>query len=360
MRSFGAYHRYRQGLSTGSEDKRSSRVSFKVLWPHIRWGDDYAIEMEALGEGVVGEFCTGLKKVTDEQWAGCDGIVATLDIPGEHVGKMKRCRIFVKRTVGYDNIDLKRWGELGVPVCNNPGYGTREVADHAIALMLAFVRGINFHNERLRKDPAGNWVRTLNPFAQRLSDCSFGVVGLGRIGTATALRAQAFGMDVLYYDPYKSQADVPEGVRRVDSLSELMGQSDVVSLHPPLNDETRHMIGVDAFNAARPGLILINTARGPLIDLDALYTAMKQETVLAAGLDVLPREPADTQDPLIGAWHAGEEWIRDRLILTPHHGFFTPQSLRDMRAFAAQTAARYLRDGRLENCVNEVFLKFRR
>lgn len=349
-----------QGESTESKVKGRNWVSIQVLWPHISWGDDYAIETDALGEGVAGEFCVDFEEVSDRQWATCDGVVCTLDIPEEHVGKMKRCRIFVKRTVGYDNIDLKRWGELGVPVCNNPGYGTREVADHAIALMLTIIRGINFHNQRLRADPAGNWSRTLNPFAKRLSDCTFGVVGLGRVGTATAVRAHAFGMEVIFYDPYRSEDDVSIAIRRAESLTELMGQSDVVSLHTPLNDETRHMIGVDALKAARPGLILINTARGAVIDFDALYGAMKQEVVLAAGLDVLPREPADTQDPLIKAWQAGEEWVRDRLILTPHHGFFTPESLRDMRAFAAQTAARYLRDGRLENCVNEEFLKFRR
>jgi lactate dehydrogenase-like 2-hydroxyacid dehydrogenase len=334
--------------------------NFKVLWPHIRWGDDYAIEVAALGQGFAAEFCTHFDEVTDEQWATCDAVVCTLDIPEQHIPKMKRCRIFVKRTVGYDNIDLKRWGELGVPVCNNPAYGTREVADHAIALMLALVRGINLHDQRLQTDPVGHWSRTLNPFARRLSESTFGVVGLGRIGTAAAARAQAFGMEVIYYDPYKSPADIFISARRVESLRELMGQSDVVSLHTPLTDETLRMIGEDALKAARPGLILINTARGAVIDLDALYDAMKREQVLAAGLDVLPREPANPEDPLIGAWHAGEEWIRNRLILTPHHAFFTPESLRDMRAFAAQTAASYLRDGRLENCVNEESLKFRR
>ncbi len=335
-------------------------MSLHVLWPHIRWGDDFAIEKEALGQGVVGEFCTDFEQVSAQQWAGCDGVVGTLDIPEEHIGKMKRCRIFVNRTVGYDNIDLERWGELGVPVCNNPAYGTREVADHAVALMLALIRGINFHDQRLRADPAGNWDRTLNPFARRLSDCTFGVVGLGRIGTAVALRTRAFGMKVLYYDPYKSRADVSIDVGRAESLTALLGQSDVVSLHTPLSDETRHMIGPAALEAARPGLILINTARGAIVDFEALYQAMKKQRVLAAGLDVLPREPADTQDPLIKAWQAGEEWVRNRLILTPHHAFFTPESLRDMRAFAAKTAVRYLQEGVLENCVNEEFLKFRR
>jgi len=336
-------------------------VSIKVLWPHIRWGEPYDIEVEALGEGIEGEFCSGFEKVTDEQWASCDGIVCGLDIPQEHLEKMKRCRIFVKRTVGYDNIDLEKWGRLGVPVCNNPEYGTKDVADHAIALMVTLVKGIHFHNQRLLADPVGNWAPALNPFGRRLSSCTFGVVGLGRIGTATALRAKAFGMNVVFYDPYKEEeSDSSLGVRRAGSLTGLMSQSNVVSLHTPLTEETRKIIGSGAFEAAQPGLILINTARGAVVDLNALYQAMRKEVVLAAGLDVLPREPADLEEPLIGAWHRGEDWLQDRLILTPHSAFYTPESLKDMRAFAARTAARYLRDGQLEHCVNEAYLDFRR
>ncbi len=107
-------------------------------------------------------------------------------------------------------------------------------------------------------------------------------------------------------------------------------------------------------------MILVNTARGAIVDVDALHDAMKDGTILAAGLDVLPQEPASIESPLIKAWQAEEEWIRHRLLLTPHSAFFTPESSRDMRAFAARTAARYLRDGRLENCVNEPMLKQRR
>ena len=103
-------------------------------------------------------------------------------------------------------------------------------------------------------------------------------------------------------------------------------------------------------------MILINTARGPIVDIDALYDAMKDGTVLAAGLDVLPEEPANPQSRLIAAWQRNEDWIRHRLVLTPHSAFYTPESMRDNRAFASRTAARYLRDGRLENCVNKQFL----
>jgi phosphoglycerate dehydrogenase-like enzyme len=156
------------------------------------------------------------------------------------------------------------------------------------------------------------------------------------------------------------EALVPLGVRRVDSLAELMRQSDIVSVHAPLNEETRKLIGRDALAAAKRGMILVNTARGPIVDIDALHDAMKDGTVLAAGLDVLPDEPANLDAPLLAAWHRGDDWLKHRLVITPHSAFFTPESVRDIRAFSARTAARYLRDGRLENCVNAHLLEHRR
>jgi phosphoglycerate dehydrogenase-like enzyme len=172
------------------------------------------------------------------------------------------------------------------------------------------------------------------------------------------LRAKAFDMDVVFHDPYQpSGVEFALGVRRADSLAQLMAQSDIVSIHAPLNDETRNLIGPEALSAAKKGMIIVNTARGPIVDIDALYEAMKTGAVMAAGLDVLPDEPANVDKPLISAWLAGEPWLRHRLLVTPHSAFCTPQSMRDIRAFSARTAARYLREGRLENCVNSAFLK---
>jgi phosphoglycerate dehydrogenase-like enzyme len=259
--------------------------------------------------------------------------------------------------VGYDDVDLERFGRLGIAVCNTPDYGTREVADHAIALMMTLAKSIAYHDSELRADLRANWRPAHNPFGHRLSVCTFGVVGMGRIGTAAARRAKAFDMDVVFYDPYQPNGyELAIGVRRADSLAELMRQCDFVSIHTPLSAETRNMMGADAFAAAKRGMILINTARGPVVDIDALYDAMKDGIVLAAGLDVLPEEPANPQSRLIAAWQRNEDWIRHRLVLTPHSAFYTPESMRDNRAFSARTAARFLRDGRLENCVNRQFL----
>jgi phosphoglycerate dehydrogenase-like enzyme len=326
----------------------------RILWPNLP-PNLRPVATEAVGSGVETAFFEKADDVPDSEWASADAVVGSC--PPQYIDKLRNCRIFVKYGVGYDDIDIERFGKLGIPVCNVPDYGTREVADHAIALMMTLAKSIAYHDEEMRADLKGNWRPQHNPFGRRLSVCTFGVVGMGRIGTAAARRAKAFDMDVVFYDPYQPNGyQFAIGVRRADTLAELMGQCDFVSVHTPLTAETRGLIGAEAFAAAKKGMILINTARGPVVDIDALYDAMKNDTVLAAGLDVLPEEPANPQRRLIAAWKNDEAWIRHRLLLTPHSAFYTPESMRDNRAFAARTAARFLRDGRLENCVNRQFL----
>jgi phosphoglycerate dehydrogenase-like enzyme len=329
-------------------------MAMRILWPNLP-ARLVPVATEAVGSGFELQFHEKFEDVSDEQWAKADAVVG--GCPPPYIDKLKACRIFVKYGVGYDDVDIERFGKLGIPVCNVPDYGTREVADHAIALMMTLAKSVAYHDSELRADLKGNWRPQHNPFGRRLSVCTFGIVGMGRIGTAAALRAKAFDMDVVFYDPYQPNGyQFAIGVRRADSLAELMGQCDFVSIHTPLTAETRGLIGAEAFAAAKRGMILINTARGPVVDIDALHDAMKDGTVQAAGLDVLPEEPANPQRRLIAAWQKNEDWIRHRLLLTPHSAFYTPESFRDNRAFAARTAARYLRDGRLENCVNKQFL----
>jgi phosphoglycerate dehydrogenase-like enzyme len=329
-------------------------MAMRILWPNLP-AQLVPVATEAVGSGFELEFREKFEDVGDEQWAKADAVVG--GCPPPYIDKLQACRIFVKYGVGYDDVDVERFGKLGIPVCNVPDYGTREVADHAIALMMTLAKSVAYHDSELRADLKGNWRPAHNPFGRRLSICTFGVVGMGRIGTAAALRAKAFDMDVVFYDPYQPNGyQFAIGVRRADSLAELMGQCDFVSIHTPLTAETRGLIGAEAFAAAKRGMILINTARGPVVDIDALHDAIKDGTVQAAGLDVLPEEPANAQRRLIAAWQKNEDWIRHRLLLTPHSAFYTPESMRDNRGFAARTAARFLRDGRLENCVNKQFL----
>ncbi len=336
-------------------------MTFNVLWPVMRWPGDREIERSSVADGGEAHFYDHADKVSDEDWQAADALVNVIDLAPEHRAKLERCRIFVTPKVGFDNLDLQAWGELGIPVCNVPDYGTQEVADHAMALMLSLMKGITFHTRELKQDPKAKWRPALNPFGKRLSACVFGIVGLGRIGTAAALRAKAFGMDVVFYDPYASNgSDLAIGVRRVHSIEELFGQSDVVSLHLPLSSATEKLIDANVLAASKPGLILINTARGPIIDLDALHDALRDDVVQAVGLDVLPEEPANPDHPLIRAWAADEPWIDHRLAITPHSAFFTPESVYDMRYKAGEIALTYLKTGRLQNCVNEAYLKERR
>ncbi len=280
--------------------------------------------------------------------------------PTKHLGiapsAFERCRIAVRSGVGFDNLDLEGFGRLGVPVCNVPDYGTTEVADHALALMLALTRGTSSYDEALRSR-ANGWDFGAAPLIRRLRGATFGIVGLGRIGLAAARRAAGFDMRVVFFDPYLSNGvELSTGYQRVHSLTALMAASDVVSIHAPLNDETRGMVGAAAFAAAKPGLVLVNTARGPIVDLDALGAALKSGAVAGAGLDVLPREPADPGHPLIAAWREREAWLDGRLVLTPHAAFYSPDAMVDLRRKSIEVAVTYLRDGRLTNCVNRHFL----
>ena len=326
-------------------------MTMRILWPNMPAGFEQ-IARDAVGTGLETEFCANFADVTDEQWANADAIVGSSP-PPRYIDKLRKCRIFVKPGVGYDDVDIERFGKMGIAVCNTPDYGTREVADHAIALMMTLAKSIAYHDDLLRADLKANWRPAHNPFGRRLSACTYGVVGMGRIGTAAARRAKAFDMDVVFHDPYQPNGyELAIGVRRADTLAELMGQCDFVSVHAPLNAETRHLIGADAFAAAKRGMILINTARGPIVDLEALHDALKSGRVGAAALDVMPREPPDPKLRLIRAWTRRETWLDGRFTMSPHAAFYSPASVEDLRRKTVETAIDLVATGTLANCVN--------
>ena len=224
--------------------------------------------------------------------------------------------------------------------------------------MLALLRGTSSYHDAIRSDPKGNWTHAKAPVVRRIRGCVFGVVGLGRIGLAAATRARAFGMEIAFFDPYlPSGMEIAVGARRCATLHELMSIADVVSIHAPSNEETRGLIDAAAFRSAKKGMTLINTARGAIVDLDALHEAMKARHVAAAGLDVLPQEPADARHPLISAFLKREPWIEGRLTLSPHAAFYSPASVKDMRRFGIETLIACLERGSLANCVNLHLLK---
>jgi D-3-phosphoglycerate dehydrogenase/C-terminal binding protein len=165
-------------------------------------------------------------------------------------------------------------------------------------------------------------------------------------------------MKVVFYDPYlPNGAELAAGYERIRSLDELMARADILSVHTPLTAETRGLIGPALLAKAKPNLIVINTARGPIVDLDALGEALRAGRIAAAGLDVLPQEPADDEHPLIRAFRGREPWLNGRLVLSPHAAFYSPSSLEDMQRKAIEVIVTYLRDGVLMNCVNRDYMK---
>lgn len=335
-------------------------MPYTILFPDGRTAD-LSTEREVVGPDVVllNPRKTSFDAIALEAWETCDAVVvARVPIDAKAVSHLERARIVVRHGVGYDNVDIEACGAAGIPVCNVPDYGTTDVADTAIAMMLTFARGTAALDAALRADLKGGWTHAHNVTARRLRGACFGVIGLGRIGIAAALRARAFGMEVAFYDPLlPNGAELSFGFTRAGTLAELLGLADVVSIHAPLTDETRTMIDASAVAAMKPGAYLINTARGPICDTTALLEGLKSGKLAAVGLDVLPKEPAMLTDPLVAAWHANEPWIWGRVLLNPHAGFYSPDSFVDLARKAAETAYYYLRDGKLANCVNAAYLK---
>jgi D-3-phosphoglycerate dehydrogenase/C-terminal binding protein len=338
----------------------TGRFLLRVLIPDAQFADT-DIERAAAGSGVTLDVYRAKRAddVPETVWRGCDGMVVyhEMSIGPAELDRAPKCRIVVRAGVGFDNVDLAACGARGIAVSNTPDYGTTDVADHAIAMLLTLTRGTLSYDETLRGDPVGGWNFRAAPLVRRLRGAIFGVIGLGRIGTATALRARAFGMDVVFYDPYRPDgSDIALGIRRARSLEALLGEADAVSLHTPLTAETTGLIDAKAITAMKPGAILVNTARGPVVDTKAVYDGLKSGHLGAAALDVLPVEPPPLEDRLVAAWRAGEAWLRGRLLLSPHAAFYSAAGSEDLRRKSMETAVAYLQRGELRNCVNSEYL----
>lgn len=328
-----------------------------VLHPDVQFEGPADIEEAAYGDGfqVHASRSRDLSEIPESVWRRAAGLVCyhEVTVTADMLDRMPNCRVVVRAGVGFDNIDLVAAAARGIAVCNTPDYGTTDVADHAIALTLAFLRGVTQYNSQVFDDPVAGWRFDTVPTIRRLSTQVFGVVGLGRIGTATALRAKALGMRVLFFDPYRpTGTELAVGLERVATLEALLAEADVVSLHTPLTPETRHLVSTAALAAMKPQAILVNTARGGVVDLEALATALLEGRIAGAALDVLEVEPLPREHPLLQAWRGEGSPLRHRLIVTPHAAFYSPSSLVDLRRKSAQTAALYLREGQSRDCVN--------
>jgi len=331
-----------------------------ILVPDARYEGPPTIEQEIFGDQAEVSAFKATQYIPDELWERADALMiwGELRCDREMMDKAPNCRIIVRCGVGYDVVDIKEAGRRRIPACNVPDYGTTDVADHAIGLMLSITRGIVRHHMNLCDDPVENWRAVYTPHVRRLRGSMFGIVGRGRIGVATGLRAKALGMTILFYDPYiPDGGDQSVGFERRESLVELLRDSDIVSLHTPLTDETRNMMNESTIAYMKKDAILINTSRGEIVDLDALTQALKSRVISAAALDVQPQEPPDPNHPLIKALKQKEPWTIGRVVITPHAAWYTPDGLTDIRGKSARAIRDYLIENKFpRNCVNKEYI----
>ncbi|MFM7520479.1 MAG: C-terminal binding protein [Planctomycetota bacterium] len=275
-----------------------------------------------------------------------------LSISRRTIERLGRCRIIVRCGVGFDNVDRAAARERGIAVANVPDYGTEEVADSALAMILTMTRGVAFMNTRLQLRQ-GPWIYEQVRPLERLRGIGLGIVGLGRIGTALALRAKAVGMAVSFYDPYAVDGlDKALGVTRCDSLEELLPRVRVLSLHCPRSAETQHLVNARTLALLPRGAFLVNTARGGCVDAAAVLAAIDSGQLRGAALDVLEEEPPPDDDPLIAAWRTPGTAAHDRVIVNPHAAFYSEQGLADMRIKGSTNIRRVLDGQPPRNVVN--------
>jgi D-3-phosphoglycerate dehydrogenase len=250
------------------------------------------------------------------------------------------CRVIARYGIGYDNVDVEEASRHGIVVTNVPDYCLDEVADHALALLLAHARDIVGSVNAVRD---GGWS-VPRTGVHRLAGRRLALLGVGRVGRRLAARARALGLTVVAFDPYLERWDVV-GVERATSVEEAVAEADYVSLHAPLTPQTHHMIDERAIAAMRRSPLVINTARGGLLDTDAVTAALDDGRIGGVALDVTEVEPLPSDHPLR---------THPRALLTPHMAFYSAEAQDELQRRAAEEVARGLQGERAENPVNDV------
>lgn len=322
------------------QDRFEQRVvvtdSSGLLGPGIAWLRDRDVEVDVLPEGSTGSDAA-------VRTADCPvAIIGLLPFRAPEIAALRRTGLLVRAGIGYDIIDVESATAAGIWVANVPDYCVDEVADHAILLLLSAWRR---SRELEQVWHAGAWVDPGRvPPVHRIRGRRLGVVGFGRIGRAVAQRAQGFGFDVVAYDPALADDTLLAGGVTPIALDALFETSDAITLHCPLTPETRHLVDADRLTKVRPGLVLVNTSRGGLVDLAALDEALDDGRIAALGLDVLEDEPhPDLSRPL---------FRRPNVLLTPHLAWYSLESRRDLAVQAAEEAYRFISGRRPRNLVN--------
>lgn len=252
--------------------------------------------------------------------------------------RLTRCQVIVKYGVGFDTVDLRAATDLGIIVANEPDYCFDEVSDHAISLLMAMARKVTFFDQKVKSN---QWDFRQGIPIHRLRNKTLGLIGCGRIGREVARKMLIFGVRVIAYDPWA--ADTGGAISFVDMETVLKG-SDFISIHCSLNESTRHLLGAREFAKMQRKPLVINVARGPIIDEKELIRALEEGRISGAGLDVMENEPPDPHNPLLKM---------DNVILSPHVAFYSDESIREMKRRAAESVSAVLLGGWPEAVVNK-------
>jgi phosphoglycerate dehydrogenase-like enzyme len=265
---------------------------------------------------------------------GCQGLlVQYAPVNAKVLDARPEIRIASRYGAGFDTIDIDAARARGVWVANSPDYGVGEVATHALAMALSLARHLPAFDRHVR---AGRWHYSSTGPVQRGARLTLGIVGLGRIGRRMAELSRACFGGIIACDPYLDDAAFPDFTRRVD-LDTLFQEADVVTLHVPLNHETRHLVNARTLGLMKRGSIVVNTARGDVVDVDALLEALDAGILESAGLDVLPSEPMPPDHPLLR---------HERVLLSPHAAFYSVEGALELRRKAAQNLVDWALTGR--------------
>ena len=309
----------------------------------------YSLELEALDP--IAEIIEVAAKTPEEFAAGVkhmDAIITSwgFRIDASLIDQLEKCVVIGVGSVGVDMVDIEAATRAGIVVTNVPDVFIEEVADHALMLLLGCARQMKTMN---RMAAEGQWWsgRPLLNHTPRLMGQTLGLFAYGNVARCTARRAKAFGMHVIAHDPYVSELTISDdGVEPV-SRDELLARSDVISVHAPHNDETHHAFSADAFDKMKPSSIIINTARGPIIDEQALIDALETGTIAGAGLDVLEQEPPSNDNPLLQM---------ENVLVSPHVASATTRMRPETRRRVGREVALVLRNKWPMSCVNPTVL----
>jgi D-3-phosphoglycerate dehydrogenase len=269
-----------------------------------------------------------------EAVADADAVLNQLKgLRGDVIRAMSRCLVIVRYGVGFDTVDLAAATEAGICVANVPDYGTQEVALHALTLLLAVHRRMAQYDSVVRR---GGWMigPDVVPQIHRLRGLTLGIVGLGRIGKTVASYAAPLGLHILAYDPYITRNEAIEAGAVLVDYPTLLRQSDFVTLHTPLNDETRHMLGDAELRLMKPDAVVVNTSRGAVVNTMALGKALREGRLAGAGVDVFEEEPFAMDHPLRSS---------PNTVLTPHVAWYSEEAQIALKRMTAEEVVRVVR-----------------